>query len=72
MDKYLPELLIVLAAGAISGMMALLINGLRDELKEIKAIISTTVTREICDARREKMEADINNIGDMVRTIKSN
>jgi hypothetical protein len=71
MDKYLPELLIVLAAAAISGMTALLINGLRDELKEIKGMICGMVTKEICEARRSKMETDINNIGTIVRTVKA-
>jgi hypothetical protein len=68
MEKYIFDLIAFLAGTALVGLVALLINGLKSDLAEIKTMLKCAVMEPICKERRETMERDINNIAEIVRT----
>jgi hypothetical protein len=51
----------------ISGLVGLIVNGLKTTIKEIKTCLDTMVTEKVCAAKMEGAEKDINNIGELVR-----
>jgi hypothetical protein len=40
------------------------------DVAELKLLMKEFVIREVCDAHREKMAADINNLGAIVRQVR--
>ena len=67
MEKYVFDLIAFLVGTALVGLVALLINGLKSDLVEIKNMLKCAVMEPICKERREKMEHDIDNLGKIVR-----
>jgi len=70
MDKYVFDLIAFLVGTALVGLVALLINGLKTELHEIKAMLEKMVTEPLCKERMGVMEKDINGIGKIARGEK--
>ena len=68
MDKYVFDLIALLVGSALIGLVGLLINGLKSELKSINCKLDMFITKEVCQLHREKLEDDINGIGNMVRS----
>lgn len=72
MEKYVFEIIAFLVGSLLIGLVALLINGLKDSIKELKdkidIIFNKMVTEASCKERREGMEKDINNLGNLVRS----
>lgn len=67
MEKYIFELIAFLVGTALVGLVALLINGLKTEIHEMKEMLKSMVTEPLCKERREGMKNDINNLAEMVR-----
>lgn len=70
MDKYVFDLIIFLIGAALVGLVGLLINGLKNEIHEMKEMLKVMVTESLCDERRKNMVKDINNIAEIVRGAK--
>jgi len=70
MDKYVFDLIAFLVGTALVGLVALLINGLKTELHEIKAMLEKMVTEPLCKERMGVMEKGINGIGKIARGEK--
>ena len=51
----------------ISGLVGIIVNGLKATIAEIKSDIKGLVCEPICKARMDSVEKDVNNIGAMVR-----
>lgn len=67
MEKYVFDLIAFLVASGLVGLVALLVNGLKSELREIKAILNEVVSKEVCKIYRDEMKKDINNIAVIAR-----
>lgn len=63
MEKYVFDLIALLVASALIGLVALLVNGLKSEIHEMKEMLRCMVSETLCKERREGLEKDINNIG---------
>jgi hypothetical protein len=74
MEKLLPEIIAFVIGAGIVGLFKLAPGGIRGALErlvkdvsEIKLMLEKLVSKEMCKAHREKIEGDINNLGDMIR-----
>ena len=67
MEKYVFDLIAFLIGAALVGLVALLVNGLKSDIREMKEMLRGMVSETLCKERRESMEKDLNNLGDMVR-----
>jgi hypothetical protein len=67
------EITIVLAIAGfiislIGGLLGLVVRGLASEIKGMHDDLKGLVSKEVCAAHREKIEGDINNLGNIVRS----
>lgn len=61
--NWLPTVVIAI----IGGLLGIIVKGLASEIKSMHADMKEMVSKEVCAAHREKIEGDINNLGDMIR-----
>lgn len=66
MEAYLPTIII----GIIGGLLGIIVRGLANEIKSMHCDMKEMVSKEVCAAHREKIEGDINNIGNIVRNSR--
>ena len=67
MEKYVTQIITIIVAAALVGLVAYLVNSIKTDISELRKYIGKMVLKEVCDARREKMATDINNIGRVAR-----
>ena len=77
MERAIIDIGVFLAGAAIVGLIKLAPSGIKGALAqlvkdvaELKLLMKEFVIREVCDAHREKMAADINNLGAIVRQVR--
>lgn len=66
-EKYIFDMIAFLVATALVGLVALLVNGLKTEIREMKEMLKQMVTEPLCKERRDGMTKDINNIAEIAR-----
>ena len=77
MEKYIFDFFIFLAGAAVVGLVKMAPSGIKGALTqlakdvaEIKLMLDKMVTEKMCDAYRDKIEGDINNLGAIVREVR--
>jgi hypothetical protein len=66
-DDKVIQLIFFLAGAGLVGLVGLLVNGLKTEIRDMKKILMMVVTEPLCKERRENIEKDINNLGKIMR-----
>jgi hypothetical protein len=70
MEKYVFDLVAFLVGCGLVGLVGLLVNGLKNEICDMKEMLKGMVSEPLCKERRENMEKDINNIGTIMRNLQ--
>lgn len=55
----------------IGGLLGIIVKGLASEIKSMHSDMKEMVSKEVCEAHRETISKDINNLGQLVRNKNS-
>lgn len=67
MEINMSQIITVLVGAGLVGLVGYLVNSIKSDIQELRKYVGKMVLKEVCDARREKMQTDINNIGRIAR-----